>query len=379
MRTRHHHIKTRHHHIKTRQLNSSQSEQPNAAIRELAPTPNHVERQTSPLLEHVRRTARRLHMAKRTEDAYVDWIVRFLIWQRQQKQGWEHPAQLTSHDVNRFLTYLAADRKVASSTQNQALSAILFLYRKVLEIDGLVIEAQRAKSTRRLPVVLTVDEVRKLLEHIPNGPNKMIASLMYGAGLRLLEACRLRYKDLDFSRNQLTVRNGKGDKDRATPLPKKLHEQLRIQRDFVKRQHELDVRAGAGWVWMPNALAQKYPDSARSLPWQYLFPAKRLSTDPRPHRRAEGDAEHAQIRRHHLSESAVQRAVRKATKKAGIEKRVNCHALRHSFATHLLEAGQDIRTIQQLLGHADLKTTMIYTHVSELGPAGVRSPLDRII
>lgn len=334
---------------------------------------------TLPLIQQVRRTARRYHLAKRTENAYVDWIKKFLVWQREQIGFWQHPTQIGSKEVNQFLTYLAADRQVASSTQNQALSAILFLYRKVLETEQLTLAAERAKSTRRLPVVLTVDEVRRLLEQIPLGPKHTIACLLYGAGLRLLEACRLRYQDVDFARSQLIVRKGKGDKDRATPLPQKLIETLRHQKLLVATKHELDLLAGAGSVWLPNALEHKYPQAARQLGWQYLFPAARLSMDPRPHRHVEGDpSETPTIRRHHIHESTVQKAVQAAARYAGIEKKVNCHSLRHSFATHLLEAGQDIRTIQQLLGHADLKTTMIYTHVSELGPSGIRSPLDRI-
>lgn len=331
------------------------------------------------LLELARRTARRLHLAKRTENAYLDWIRKFLRYHCDKAGQWLHPLDLDSKHVNQYLTHLAADRLVSSSTQNQALSALLFLYRRVLETDRLEFDAQRAKHSRRLPVVLTINEVQRLLDQIQRGPKHTIASLLYGAGLRLLEACRLRYKDVDFERSQLIVRNGKGDKDRATPLPKSLADALTHQRQIVAIQHKLDLQAGAGYVWLPDALAQKLPNAALELHWQYLFPAARLTTDPRPHRHLEGnDSETLRVRRHHIHESTIQKAVKDAAKSAEIQKRVNCHALRHSFATHLLEAGQDIRTIQQLLGHADLKTTMIYTHVSQLGPSGVLSPLDRI-
>jgi integron integrase len=284
-----------------------------------------------------------------------------------------------SREVNEFLTYLAVERTVSASTQNQALSALLFLYRKVLDLD-LTIDAARAKLPERLPVVLSVDEVRRVLTQVPQGPVRLLAGLMYGAGLRLMEACRLRVKDIDLARKQILVRDGKGQKDRAVPLPQRLLDGLKRQIDTVKKLHTADLAAGAGFVWLPYALAEKYPHAARSIGWQYVFPAKSLSTDPRPREANEPPSrdEPHQLRRHHLHETSVQKVVTAAVRRAGLDKKATCHTLRHSFATHLLEAGQDIRTIQTLLGHKDVNTTMIYTHVSTVGATGVKSPLDRL-
>jgi integron integrase len=332
------------------------------------------------LLDRVRQLTRTMHLSIRTETAYVSWIEQFLRFECKQAGQWRHPAELGSDEVNRFLTYLAVERNVAASTQNQALSAILFLFKKVLKQDNLDFQAVRAKKPQRLPVVLSIEEVRRVMLALPQGETRLMAGLMYGAGLRLLECCRLRVKDLDFDRRQITVRDGKGEKDRMVPLPKSVVEGLQRQLAFVSEQHADDLLKGAGWAWLPYALAEKYPKKGRELGWQYLFPAKRLSVDPRPSESTDlrnVDAP-TQIRRHHVHESSVQKSVAKAMKAAQVTKHASCHSLRHSFATHLLEDGKDIRTIQELLGHADVKTTMVYTHVSTVGATGVLSPLDRL-
>jgi len=271
-------------------------------------------------------------------------------------------------ELTRYLSSLAVEGNVAASTQNQALSALLFLYREVLEqevpwLDDVV----RARRPVRLPVVLTRDEVRAVLRQLRGTP-RLMAILLYGSGLRLLECARLRVKDVDFGRNQIIVRAGKGDKDRTTTLPTIISVELARHLDVVKKQHDLDLRQGAGWVELPWALARKYPNAGREWAWQWVFPATRFYVD-----RVTG-----QRRRHHLHESVVQRAVKDAVRLAGIPKRATCHTLRHSFATHLLEDDRDIRTVQELLGHRDISTTMIYTHVLNRGPAGVRSPADQM-
>jgi integron integrase len=272
-------------------------------------------------------------------------------------------------EVTKFLSSLAVEGNVAASTQNQALGALLFLYRDVLEQDlPWLDDVVRAKRPVRLPVVLTREEVRTLLFHMRGVPRLMVM-LLYGAGLRLLECARLRVKDVDFARNQLVVRGGKGDKDRMTMLPAVVKTELARHLELAKQQHEADLRHGAGWVELPSALSRKYPNAGREWLWQWVFPATRIYVERTT----------SQRRRHHLHESVLQRAVREALQRAAIPKRATCHTFRHSFATHLLEDGHDIRTVQELLGHRDVTTTMIYTHVLNRGPAGVQSPADRMM
>ncbi len=315
------------------------------------------------LLARVRDAIRARHYSRRTEKAYVGWIKRYIFFHAKR-----HRAEIGAPEVARFLTSLAVDGRVAASTQNQALNALLFLYRVVLEIDlPWLDEIVRARRPESLPTVLTRNEVRRVLECLDGTP-RLIVLLLYGAGLRLLECAQLRIKDIDFAANQLIVRSGKGTKDRVTMLPTAAKTRLLAQIEAVRRQHRVDVETGAGWVALPDALARKYPNAGRELGWQWVFPATRHYVD-----RLTG-----QRRRHHLHESVVQRAVKRALREAGVFKHASCHTFRHSFATQLLEDGHDIRTVQELLGHRDLSTTMIYTHVLNRGPSAVRSPADRL-
>lgn len=315
------------------------------------------------LLDQVRLRLRARHYSPRTEASYVGWIRRFILF-----HGKRHPDAMGAPEVIAFLSDLAVRGRVSASTQRQALAALLFLYRGVLgrELEGLE-AATPARRPQRLPVVLTREEVRRMLA-VLEGPSQLVATLLYGSGLRLLEALRLRVKDVDFGRCQIVVRDGKGRHDRVTVLPEAAADPLRRQLERVRGVHRRDLARGGGRVLLPDALARKYPNAAASFGWQWVFPASRIATDPRSGR----------LFRHHLHPTAVQRAVSRARVRAGLVKRVSCHTFRHSFATHLLEDGSDIRTVQELLGHSDVRTTMVYTHVLNRGPAGVRSPVDRL-
>ena len=313
------------------------------------------------LIQRYREELQVRHYARRTVNSYEQWLRRFLRFHQMR-----HPRQMGEAEINAFLSHLATEERVSASTQNQALAALLFLYRTVLggdvgNLEGVI----RARKRQRLPVVLTVGEVRAVLHHL-DGAEALVAKLLYGGGLRLMEALRLRIKDVDLEQRCITVRCGKGDKDRRTVLPSSLVDPLKRHMNEVQHQHQNDLSAGWGAVELPHALERKYRNAAREWGWQWLFPQGRRWRDQRQN--IEG--------RHHLDPSLVQRAVRAAVQAAGISKPATCHTFRHSFATHLLEQGADIRTIQELLGHSDVKTTMIYTHVLNRGPSGVRSPAD---
>lgn len=322
-----------------------------------------VEASRPRLLDRLREALRVRHYSLRTEGAYVDWARRYILF-----HGKRHPEAMGALEVQSFLTHLAVERKVSASTQNQAKAAILFLYRQVLGVElPWLDEVVQARERRRLPVVLTPGEARALLDQL-DGTMGLLAALLYGTGMRLMEGLRLRVKDLDFHAHEVTVRGGKGDKDRVTMLPAKLEAPLRAHLEKVRRIHDRDLAEGFGEVFLPDALAAKYPGAGRQWGWQWVFPSAVRSADPR------GGA----VRRHHLYPESVQRAVREAARRAELAKPVTPHVLRHSFATHLLAAGHDIRTVQELLGHEDVETTMIYTHVLNRGGRGVASPLDRL-
>jgi integron integrase len=313
------------------------------------------------LLDQMREVLRLKHMSFRTEEAYVSWVRRFILFHDKR-----HPKDMGAEEIRAFLIHLAVRDKVAASTQNSALNALVFLYRHVLKQPFPDLgEVERAKRPRRVPTVFTMEEVTTVLAQL-TGVHRLMASLLYGAGLRLMECVRLRVKDVDFAYHQITVRDGKGQQDRVTILPQSVDQTLQRHLAKVKLLHEEDLAEGYGEVYLPYALARKYPHAGTSWVWQYIFPASRRSIDPRP------GIEH----RHHLLEAVLQRAVKRAIHQAKIPKRGSCHTLRHSFATHLLERGYDIRTVQELLGHKDVSTTMVYTHVLQRGGKGVRSPLD---
>ena len=315
------------------------------------------------LLDRVRNTIRALHYSRKTEHAYCYWIRFFIKFHR-----CRHPTELGAKDISTFLTWLAVHRQVSASTQNQAFNAILFLYNKVLDIRlEHITEVVRAKRSRRIPVVFSRTEVAAILSALKQ-PYRLMAGLMYGSGLRVMETLRLRLKDIDFDRLVILVRQGKGNKDRVTILPEKLIPDIQRAMARVNALHQQDLAEGFGEVQMPYALARKYPNQANSLHWQFLFAANQRSTDPLSGRE----------RRHHIFETTINRAVKGAMHQAGVRKHGSCHTFRHAFATHLLEDGYDIRTVQDLLGHRDVKTTQIYTHVLKRGGNAVRSPLQAL-
>ncbi len=320
-----------------------------------------MEKPPKKLLEQVSDVIRLKHYSYKTEKSYINWIKRYILFHNKR-----HPKEMGGREIEEFLTHLAVKENVAASTQNQALNAILFLYREVLkqELD-LQVDAVRAKRSRYLPTVLTKEEVLAIIENL-SGVYQLVVKLLYGTGLRQTECLQLRVKDLDFAQKQLIVRDAKGRESRVTMLPTSLIEELQFHLQIVKRQHQQDLEKGYGSVYLPFALERKYKNADREWIWQFVFPSNRISQDPRS----------KIIRRHHLHESGLQKALKQAVRATGINKRVSCHTFRHSFATHLLQNGYDIRTVQELLGHKDVKTTMIYTHVLNRGGRGVRSPLD---
>ena len=320
-----------------------------------------MNRQEPRLLDQLRNVLRRRHYSIRTEEAYVAWVRRYVLFHHVR-----HPQEMGADEVEAFLNDLAVNQLVAASTQNQAYSALLFLYEAVLcQPLERPIQALRAKQPERLPTVLTPEEVRHVLSHL-SGVYVLMAQILYGSGLRLMECVRLRVKDLDFAQRQIIVRTGKGAKDRVTMLPDSVRALLQEHLRHVKSVHEQDLQAGYGQVYLPYALERKYPNASREWGWQYVFPADQRSLDPRS----------GILRRHHIDETSLQKAVRAAVKKSKLSKHASCHTFRHCFATHLLEHGYDIRTVQELLGHKDVRTTMIYTHVMNRGALAVRSPLD---
>ncbi len=317
----------------------------------------------SQLLQQTRDLIRLKHYSIRTETAYLQWIKRFILFHSK-----KHPKELSAAGVERFLTHLAVELNVAASTQNQALSALVFLYKQVMQREiGKIDKITRARRPQKLPTVFSKDEVMRMLPHLTN-MGGLANKLIYGSGLRAMECLRLRVQDIDFDRKQIIVRHGKGGKDRVTVLPSSLIAPIREQLEQGFTLHQNDLNNGHGEVYLPFALSRKYPNAAKEWGWQYLFHSQEISKDPRSNKK----------RRHHLHESTINRELKRARKKAGVYKHGSCHALRHSFATHLLEAGYDIRTVQELLGHKDIRTTMIYTHVLQMGASAVRSPLEAL-
>ena len=314
------------------------------------------------LIDQYRQTLRAKHYSHRTEETYIKWVRQYIRFHEMR-----HPREMNVTEIGSFVTHLAVEKNIAASTQNQALSAILFLYRQVLNIplDETKLNFVRPNKPKRVPTVLSKSEAKAVLEKM-DGLYQIMGQLMYGSGLRLMECVRLRIKDLDFSNRQIIVREGKGDNDRITTFPDALLEPLRIHLRTVKALHDKDLHAGYGRVYLPNALAEKYTNADREFAWQYVFPAPERSTDPVT----------GQTRRHHIHETNLQKAVKQAAKSSKINKHITPHTFRHSFATHLLQNGYDIRTVQELLGHKDVKTTMIYTHVLQRGGLAVKSPLD---
>jgi len=327
-------------------------------IKKFNPNPN------LKLMDQVRETLRYYHYARSTEKTYCYWVLKYVYFYEKK----QHPKDMGAREVERFLSHLATNKKVAASTQRQALNALVFLYRDVLLIPlDHSIAPIRAKRKRRPPTVLTQNEVERILEQM-KGTHLLMAKIIYGSGIRLMECIRLRIKDIDFGQRQLFVRSGKGGKDRTTFLPRIVHDELFDHIERVKLLHRKDLEQGFGEVYLPNALARKYRNAAREASWQYVFPSKSRSFDQRTKKE----------RRHHVLESGLQKAVKSAVKKAGIDKRATVHTLRHSFATHMLENGTNIRVLQDLLGHADVKTTEIYTHVMRKDIGGLQNPLDRL-
>lgn len=316
------------------------------------------------LLDQVKGKVRLRNYSYRTEQSYVAWVRRFILFHHK-----KHPSEMGKPEVEAFLKHLAVNKNVAASTQNQALSALLFLYKEVLEQPLGYVDVMWAKKPKRLPIVLTRPEVKAVLAQMTGVP-LLISQLLYGAGLRVMEGLRMRVQDLDFGQHLIVIRDGKGQKDRTTPLPEVLLDDLQSHLEWVQSLHHNDLQQGNGRAPLPNALARKYPNAETDWQWQFVFPSTKLSKNPR------GDSE--TLYRYHLHESTIQRAVKRAVKEAKLSKRVSPHTFRHSFATHLLERGTDIRTIQELLGHKNLQTTMIYTHVINRGAMGVRSPLDEL-
>jgi len=314
------------------------------------------------LLDYIHNCIRTKHLSIRTEEAYINWIKRYILFHKK-----IHPREMRESHIEQFLAFLAVEKKVSASTQNQALNAILFLYREVLHIEiGNLHDIVRAKRTHRIPVVFAKKEIDSILQHL-HGSQWLICALLYGSGMRLLECHRLRVKDVDFLRKQIVVREGKGEKDRITVLPASLLPHLERQIAKVKLLHQEDKAEGYGDVYLPDAIRKKFPRAAKEFLWQYIFPASKRSMDPVS----------GAIQRHHIDESVVQRAFKTALQKSEVRKAGTIHSLRHSFATHLLENGYNIRTVQELLGHADVRTTQIYTHVVDRGNLNIRSPLDK--